>query len=132
MTVLAFTCHSAWQYLAEAHPQLTEKKSPGRADIGSIRSPHCPYLKHAPAWHIFAAVLMGRMAKAGSCATRFSFHRAMGERLRRLRGMFGRRSQSTLPNATSKRAPKKMPNRASALQSAIQFPLLAYSPIWLR
>ncbi len=28
MTVLAFTCHSAWQYLAEVHPQLTEKKTP--------------------------------------------------------------------------------------------------------
>ncbi len=33
MTVLAFTCHSAWQYLAEVHPQLTEKKSPRRVGI---------------------------------------------------------------------------------------------------
>ncbi len=33
MTVLAFTCQSAWQYLAEVHPQLTEKKSPGRVEI---------------------------------------------------------------------------------------------------
>ncbi len=30
MTFLAFTRHPAWQYLAEVHPQLTEKKSPGR------------------------------------------------------------------------------------------------------
>ncbi len=33
MTVLVFTCHSAWQYLAEVHPQLTEKKSTGRVEI---------------------------------------------------------------------------------------------------
>ncbi len=30
MTVLAFTRHSAWRYLAEVHPQLSEKKSAGR------------------------------------------------------------------------------------------------------
>jgi hypothetical protein len=33
MTFLAFTRHSQRQYLAEVHPQLTEKKSPGRVGI---------------------------------------------------------------------------------------------------
>jgi hypothetical protein len=40
MTFLAFTRHPAWQYLAEVHPQLTEKKSPGRVKIFS----GCPLL----------------------------------------------------------------------------------------
>ncbi len=33
MTDLPFTRYSAWQYLAEVHPRLTEKKSLGRVGI---------------------------------------------------------------------------------------------------
>ncbi len=33
MPFLVLTCQPAWQYQAEVHPQLTEKKSPRRVGI---------------------------------------------------------------------------------------------------
>ncbi len=38
---------------------------------------------------------------------------------------------STLRGATSKTAPRKMPNKVDALQSGIHFPLMTHGPVCL-